>query len=230
MVQDSIQLGVIKKPQGKSLSCAKLRGFFYGGGVCETQKRSLGNARIGAKLQGFGTIQRYLYVRVDWPMRVSKQVKILSAKHLILQTKWPSGGILVKVGRTESSLCCRYVRSAPQVRSLSRPFIFYDNPSSKRVARCTNILHTGATLSGVGEGQRLRKGFQGLHSSVGGRERLRLELETVSSRYKATILQALSVTLFASSFESLSSAAKIRHSARNMRLWDIDLCLACTHR
>ena len=35
-----------------------------------------------------------------------------------------------------------------------------DNPSQKRDARCTNILHTGATLSGVGEGQRLRRGFQ----------------------------------------------------------------------
>lgn len=35
MIQDSIKLGA-KKPQGKSLSCAKLRGFFNGG-ACKTQ-------------------------------------------------------------------------------------------------------------------------------------------------------------------------------------------------
>ena len=55
----------------------RLRKGFQSSGVCETQKRSLGNASIDEKLQGFGTIQRYLYVRVDWPMRVGEQVKIL---------------------------------------------------------------------------------------------------------------------------------------------------------
>ncbi len=204
MVTGRIKLGAYKELSRNSLSRGQLEGFFY------WRRRG---SRTVVNLENFPRGKGQF--DSDKPQ---SRCRPTVRQHLILQTKWPSGGILVKVGRTESSLCCRYVRSAPQVRSLSRPFIFYDNPSSKRVARCTNILHTGATLSGVGEGQRLRKGFQGLHSSVGGRERLRLELETVSSRYKATILQALSVTLFASFFESLSSAAKIRHSARNTRL------------
>ncbi len=92
--------------------------------------------------------------------------------------------------------------------------IFYDNPSRKRDARCTNIPHTGAILQVWARVQRLRKGFQeNQRGSVGGKERLRLELEAVSKRYRTTIPQALSVTFFASSMflESLSSAAEIRH-------------------
>ena len=84
--------------------------------------------------------------------------------------------------------------------------IFYDIPSRKRVARCTNILHTGATLSGVGEGQRLRKGFQ----SGGVCETLQANSDGGRNPLKQVELLP--------TFESLSSAAKIRHSARNTRL------------
>lgn len=143
MVQDNIQLGA-KKPQSKSLSCAKLRGFFNGGG---------------------------------------------SGTH----------------SRCESTNASR--NPVKQRTPVRQHLIFYDIPSSKRVARCTNILHTGATLSGVGEGQRLRKGFQG--QSRNGRKCLVVDEQTGTCR--CTVGNP-------TCFESLSSAAEIRHSARNTRL------------
>ncbi len=49
MVSDTIQLGVQKRPQGKSLSDAKLRGFFYGGGRGNQTVRYLLCSRIGRR-------------------------------------------------------------------------------------------------------------------------------------------------------------------------------------
>ena len=70
-------------------------------------------------------------------------------------------------------------------------------------SRCTNIPHTGALLTVKGVGQRLRKGFQLLGKTVAG--------ETGLAGHPMQV-RILSI------FESLSSAAKIRHSARNTRL------------
>jgi hypothetical protein len=126
-------------------------------------------------------------------------------------------------------------------------------PSQKRVARCTNILHTGATLSGVGEGQRLRKGFQSggvcetqREPKMSGRIRpwVRAEVQegVCINENRSANWQALSTTesfrqgkihqqvRLLPIFLSPSSAAKLRHSARNTRLWCKYLCLACTHR
>ena len=112
-------------------------------------------------------------------------------------------------------------RSEAHIPMTSYGLLFFLSPipSQKRVARCTNILHTGATLTDVGEGQRLRKGFQS-----GG----------VATTVRQGCNQQGQIVAFAklyyrygylSTFESLSSAAEIRHPARNTRLWDTDLCL-----
>lgn len=98
-----------------------------------------------------------------------------------------------------------------------------DNPSRKRDARCTNILHTGATLSGVGEGQRLRKGFQRQRrGSVGVGDyglnrncKYWYEATLPSGQIRMTVNAEWGILPV---FESLSSAAEIRHSARNTRL------------
>ena len=94
----------------------------------------------------------------------------------------------------------------PQEHTLCAPnFNFYDIPSSKRDVRGTNNLHTGATLSGVGEGQRLRKGF---HSACKPR---RLVKEYLSTRERLVALGSWPrVNLNLTPFESLSSAAEIR--------------------
>ncbi|MCK5016927.1 MAG: hypothetical protein KAS32_07625 [Candidatus Peribacteraceae bacterium] len=82
-------------------------------------------------------------------------------------------------------------------------FLFFLSPipSSKRVARCTNILHTGATLSGVGEGQRLSWGLRNISPMT-----ITVESKIYTVQVDLPIL------------ESLNSAAEIRHSARNTRL------------
>jgi hypothetical protein len=148
MVLDTIQLGV-KRPQGKSLSSAKLRGFFYG---------EVGEP--GGRLVRF---QQY-------PAR----------QHLI----------------------------------------FYDNPSQKRLPKCTNILRTGPLPSVRGEGQRLRKGFQnvgvanitlncccGKDAGVAGKTGVYTYLPIKPSGQSTPRI-----------YESSSSAAEIRHLAKNTRL------------
>lgn len=103
--------------------------------------------------------------------------------------------------------------NVPQVETPARQhLIFYDIPSSKRVARCTNILPTGARLSGLGEGQRLRKGFHNggvcethcIQSRSGGRTKqreVRIGDCTGEAKQQVKLLPI---------FESLSSAAEIR--------------------
>jgi hypothetical protein len=101
-----------------------------------------------------------------------------------------------------------------------------DNPSSKRVARCTNIPHTGALSTVKGVGQRLRKGFQGqrvarIRLFIEQKQRDAEEIRRPKTRAKraslnTTLLSMLKkLCLF---FESLSSAAEIRHLARNTKL------------
>ena len=81
-------------------------------------------------------------------------------------------------------------------------FLPYDNPNRKRDARCTNILHTGATLSGVGEGQRLRKGFRESALKAPWDRGRKLWSPMFLRRYHNFTGLLL---------ESLSSAAEIRH-------------------
>ena len=88
--------------------------------------------------------------------------------------------------------------------------IFYDNPSSKRVARCTNIPQKGALPTVKGVGQRLRKGFQG----SGVYETQQKQLYLLITRWVISVCCQCRGTCL----ESLSSAAEIRHSARNTRL------------
>ena len=96
------------------------------------------------------------------------------------------------------------------------------NPSQKRDARCTNILHTGATLSGVGEGQRLRKGFQGQWrgslTTLTYRSMVLCKYQSLSGEQSQAEQSSINVAVPTTCLESLSSAAEIRHSARNTRL------------
>lgn len=75
------------------------------------------------------------------------------------------GGVLRDGQRQESSRLVRPRTGRDDTEIEANPtcqhLIFYDNPSSKRLARCTNIPHTGATLQVWAREQRLRKGFQG---------------------------------------------------------------------
>ena len=179
MVSDTIQLGA-KKPQGKSLSDAKLRGFFYGG-----SDFSVGE--LVYALIGTGLSRRGYYSAV-----------IKRRQHLILQTicrQRPRLFILLKSYTFNSKPCLH---------------LFYDNPSRKRDSVCTNIPHTGALSTVKGVGQRLRKGFRGGSVYETQQEQLRLLITrwVVGARCQCR----------GTHFESLSSAAKLRHSARNTRL------------
>ena len=190
MVQGTIQLGV-KRPQSKSLPCAKLRGFFNGGDM-----------------------------RVHKCWAAIKQQGTPARQHLILQTI--DGRVAQSIGMT-SELCG--VSDTNAGLTPAPVSLFYDNPSRKRVARCTNIPHTGALPTVKGVGQRLRKGFQGglkWHTSLSEwsnstRERYVVVGDglglTPLKRCRKQSLRRLTPVL-----ESLSSAAKLRHSARNTRL------------
>jgi len=123
-------------------------------------------------------------------------------------------------------LITKHYCSRPTAR---QHLIFYDNPSQKRVARCTKIPHTGALLTVKGVGQRLRKGFQKWWRGKIVPIRLtRNEMYYSAQSYRSKqnypdeVIQIISCLLF----ESLSSAAELRHSARNTTLWDTDLCVA----
>ena len=121
-------------------------------------------------------------------------------QHLILQTCG-----VAQSGRARDA----------EIRFKSYPVsFFYDNPSQKRVARCTNIPHTGALPTVKGVGQRLRKGFQG--SGVAN-----ITLNCCCGKTQGLGLRPVNKiqqTIHSAYLESLSSAAEIRHSARNTRL------------
>lgn len=183
MVTGRIKLGANLRLLRKPLSGDLLRGFFYGG--------------VAEEFIGWEGWHSYNY---------GEQLR----QHLILQAICVEQEVQPST-RTSSVLRVFRLfdsrREGLLVTLLCTPF-FYDNPSSKRVARCTNILPTGATLTGVGEGQRLRKGFQnGGSGTHNGRS---CESRTVSRNPDKQRTPA--------HFGSLSSAAKLRHSARNMRL------------
>ena len=167
----------------------------------------IGRIKLGANLRLLrkplsGDLLRGFFYGVVTDLVAVYRVNDLARQHLILQT------------------ICRQVVSTVRIWTgrdrlvhpeyLPAPF-FYDNPSQKRVARCTNILHTGATLSGVGEGQRLRKGFQK-------QWRGSLTIIEYSRVERVSITEACFCCRPTACFESLSSAAKLRHSARNTRL------------
>ena len=114
--------------------------------------------------------------------------------------------------------------------SLSGLFSYPNNPSSKRVARCTNIPHTGALPTVKGVGQRLRKGLgkwrrvtrRGNRIDDGNGWSVKIEHYTCASEDSTPNTIRLPVIAFnvaiLPTFLSLSSAAEIRHSARNTRL------------
>ena len=150
MVQDTIQLGA-KRPQGKSLSCAKLRGFFYGGGC-------------GGLIMG---------ICLSW------------------------------------RLITKHYCSRPTAR---QHLIFYDNPSRKRVARCTNIFHTGALPTVKGGRQRLSWGFlkQWRGSLIAVQFRFGRDVG-MASRFLPSPQMVRIAVLTACFIESLSSVVEIRH-------------------
>ena len=138
MVTGRIKLGAKEELSRKSLSRGQLEGFFYGSGY--VHQRKVGRAYNEQCCQAPNFSDNY--------GRVAQSIGTT-----IGMTSELSTGLC---GVSDSGLKCRF-DTCP-----CRFFqdIFYDIPSRKRDVRGTNNLHTGATLSGVGEGQRLRKGFQ----------------------------------------------------------------------
>ena len=178
-------------------------------------KKSSGKSSDQVPTQGFfyGGVAEEFIGREGWhSYNYGEQLR----QHLILQTIcWQRA----TSGCGDDTLMPRMVVS---LCSLPASYNFYDIPSQKRVARCTNIPRTGALLTVKGVGQRLRKGFQ-------------KQWRELKCRVVVGLTNLIGTSLKIGwgnlpAFESLSSAAEIRHSARNTRLWDTDLCLACTYR
>lgn len=100
--------------------------------------------------------------------------------------------------------------------------IFYDNPNRKRLARCTNIPHKGAILSDMGVERLLRKGFWKRWRGSQDRRGWKSSDPTKSVGQLKTAFSAeicgATIAVPTARSESLSSAAKIRHPARNKRL------------
>ncbi len=136
-----IQLGA-KRSSGKSLDRYPTQGFFYGGS-------SVGRASGTPEVAG------------STPAR----------QHLILQTIYVGGGLVTGQSsgfdaedRGALAETPRRLRTSASYAELvgsttARRHLFYDNPTRKRLARCTNTIHTGATLQVWANEQRLRKGF-----------------------------------------------------------------------
>ena len=149
------------------------------------------------------------------------------------------GGGVVAPGKAVATLKLQAfttIRSKPCMKSLDcqsvasrvgnparQHLIFYDNPSRKRDCKCTNILQKGALLTVRGEGQRLRKGFQRqwcwevaqIHLTGNGvcnSAQSYLGKQNYPDEVAHTIFHFLPCP------ESLSSAAEIRHLAKNTRL------------
>ena len=200
MVTGQIKLGATKELSRNSQSRDQLEGFFYGGGV----------------VLRLITITPATYQE----RQIGRSISQSRRQHLILQTicKWQSMARLRELLGKVSPLPEAQVNDADQFLPLAF-HLFYDIPSKKRDAECTNILHTGATLSGVGEGQRLRKGFQRrLRGSAGVRS---ITASIGNSTYTLCLYGLIDKDAgwgILPVFESLSSAAELRHSARNTRL------------
>ena len=188
MSTGQIQLGV-KESSGKSPDRYSTQGFFYAG--CK------GEAEIGTAI---------LSVHRSLPTDGIPQTPNFS-DNLCWQWHYPK----------------RYEVATSFATALPAPFQnnFYDNPSRKRLARCTNIPHTGALPTVKGVGQRLRKGFKRQWrgsltiktafksaGAWGGHTKVNCFLKATRN----IVADQLPV------LKSLSSAAKIRHPARNTRL------------
>ena len=162
MSTGQIQLGV-KKSSGKSPDRYSTQGFFYGGGVVApgvgTERRRGTCTRNGSPIR----------LRA-WESRVGNPAR----QHLILQTICAKGSGRYTVTKMLLSQVlvdsqCKIqiqLRLTSQVLDSNQQILpapahlFYDIPSQKRLARCTNNIHTGATLQVWADEQRLRKGFQ----------------------------------------------------------------------
>ena len=161
MVQGTIKLGVTKRPLGKSLPCAKLEGFFIGGGL---------KWHTGLSERSNSTRERYVVVGDGFGLTPLKRCRKQSMRRPTPARQAPNFSDNLCAGWRGSQTICgvqqgltfaQMPRLSYRCRPTAPAHLFYDIPSSKRDVRGTNNLHTGATLSGVGEGQRLRKGFQG---------------------------------------------------------------------
>ena len=177
------QLGV-KKGSGKPLDRVPSQGFFCGGSLMVGRPANNWKSVGSTPARQAPNFSDNLCRRWRGSLTVGKCLsRLLVAEH-----------------------CCRY-RYCP-----SAPFS-YDIPSSKRdLARCTNNLHTGATLQVWAKEQRLRKGFQRQwRGSLIMRTKIAIESDVLLSGGCGYCRPTACP-------ESLSSAAEIRHSARNTRL------------
>ena len=222
MVTGQIQLGANLKLLGNPLSGGQPGSFFY----WRRRSKRTGQISVRGHVAGESFAEMRVKLIASGTASPARQHLILQTTRAVAQrTKAPemSGNRGRSIGTQSTAIDGGCGGSNPTCSN------FYDNPSQKRVAECTNIPRTGALPTVKGVGQRLRKGFQ--------------KLDVVSIRNKA-LFWWTPIRKFWSSYpivrkmrvrfpfqpESLSSAAKIRHSARNTRLWYKYLCLACTHR
>ena len=111
MVQDSIQL-CVKRPQGKSLSCAKLRGFFYGGSDFSVGKPVYALIGTGLSRRGHysAVIKRRQHLILQTICRWA--ASYLAAPHLTLCLK------LNRLSCPSATLCYQLILGANSVYAL----------------------------------------------------------------------------------------------------------------
>ena len=119
MVQDNTKLGA-KRPQSKSLSCAKLRGFFYGGSLMREERRCADDAGSNPARQHLilQTICAESLVDATFMVLRARRFKGTTQRIMISYFEYPVNMLpLVSIDR--------FFRTSFQN-------LFYDNPSSKR--------------------------------------------------------------------------------------------------
>ncbi len=200
MVTGTIKLGAYKELSRKPLPGDLLEGFFYGGGVANITLNCCCGKTQGQRQQS------QLVNKIQQAIHPARQAPNFSDNLCAGQEAQPSarassGFEGIPLVRIKAGGLVGY--PAPHLFSNN----FYDIPSSKRDARCTNIPHTGALPTVKGVGQRLRKGFQKKKNGL--RERL-IWKDTAYAQCPAKDAW-LSRSRWLIASESLSSAAEIRH-------------------
>ena len=161
----------------------------------------LGQIQLGVKKGSGKSLDRVSAQGFFYAGRRVGNAKRKRAGNVLLASLWETKMlvVLLQVGLNPASV-------APN-------FNFYDIPSQKRLARCTNIPHTGALPTVKGVGQWLSWGFQSACKPRG------LVKECKSMRkWLAALGSCVRTNRNLTPFESLFSAAKIRLLGRNTRL------------
>ena len=237
MVTGRIKLGAIKELSGKPLSCDLPEGFFY----WWRRKPEFSAVIAGCR---YHTVEKQTAESKTTKSNVLNPARqapnfsdnlcmgiAVRGRQKVVLTQ-VQGNLTLCKNQTKVRLTSQVLESDQQILPIPTHF-FYDIPSRKRVARCTNIFHTGALPTVKGGRQRLSWGFQRQQkrgSLTYGSNPFQFESwEWPSDRFKLSP-HWLRRSRPTACFESLNSVVEIRHPARNTRLWDTDLCLTCIYR